>query len=186
MGTEKCPFCGQEIDATATRCFFCGAELSKESVHKRLEQLHKQRARSARRIRRPVTAGIVVVIIAAAIVFYGKSGKKHVPVTDNHSQISTVGLKAKVTFAGESFIVSNNDLFDWKNVELEIVPESTEERFCLKVPKISAGQIYTAAAAEFSSEDGPRFNPYGMRPKRFRILCDTPANKRGTYQAGWK
>jgi hypothetical protein len=186
MGTEKCPFCGQEIDAAATRCFFCGAELNKESVHKRLEQLHRQKARSARRIHRPVTAGIIVVIIAITIVFYSKPGKKHLPAINSPSQISTVRLKAEVALPGERLIVSNNDLFDWKNVELEIVPESTEERFILRVPKISAGEIYTAAAAEFSKEDGTRFNPYEMKPKRFRILCDTPANKRGAYQTGWK
>jgi tRNA(Ile2) C34 agmatinyltransferase TiaS len=186
MATEKCPFCGQEIDAAATRCFFCGAELNKESVHKRLEQLHEQRARSARRIHHPVTAGIIVVMIAAVVVLHSKSGKKQIPAIENPSRTSTVRLKAKVTFPGESFVVSNNDLFDWKNVELEIVPESAEERFSLKVPKISAGQICTAAAAEFSREDGTRFNPYEMRPKRFRILCDTPSNKRGIYQAGWK
>ena len=54
MGTEKCPFCRQEIDAAATMCFFCGAELSEESIHKRLEQLQEQDARVARRIRSPI------------------------------------------------------------------------------------------------------------------------------------
>jgi hypothetical protein len=184
MGTEKCPFCGQEIDAAATRCFFCGAELNAESVHKRLEQLHIQDAHLARRIRRPVVAGIFIVIILISIVFFTtRPARRHISATDDTDNSSTVRLRAKVTFPEARFIVSNNDSFDWKNVKLEIMPESTEERFSLKVPNISAGETYTAAAAEFSRDDGTRFNPYTMRPKEFWILCDTPANKRGSYQA---
>jgi hypothetical protein len=187
MGTEKCPFCGQEIDAAAARCFFCGAELNAKSVHERLEQLHIRDARHARRIRRPVAVGAFVVIILISIVlFYDNSDKKHVSIIDNTDKSSTVRLKAKVTFPEGRFIVSNNDPFDWKNVELEIMPESTKERFSLKVPNISAGETYTAAAAEFSKEDGTRFNPYIMRPMEFLIQCDTSANKKGSYQTVWK
>jgi hypothetical protein len=187
MGTEKCPFCGQEIDAAATRCFFCGAELNEESVHKRLEQLYKQDARPARRIRNPIVAVIIVVIILIYFVFfYDTPGKKAIPVINNPYQSSIVILKAKVTFPGERFLISNNDSFDWSNVKLEIMPESTEDHFCLRVPIIPSGETYTAAAAEFSKEDGIRFNPYKMKPKKFWILCETPNKESGSYQASWK
>lgn len=187
MGTEKCPFCGQEIDAAATRCFFCGAELNEDSVHKRLEQLHKQDTHTTRRIHRPVVAGVIFAIVLISIVFfYETSGKRRISAIDNTDKSSTVRLRAEVTFPGARFIVTNNDSFDWKNVKLEIMPESAKERFSLKVPNISAGQTYTAAAAEFSKEDGTRFNPNIMRPKEFWILCDTSANKRGSYQVTFK
>jgi hypothetical protein len=187
MGTEKCPFCGQEIDAAATRCFFCGAELSEESIHKRLEQLQKQDALHSRRIRRPIAVGIIVVIILVGIVFfYDASGRKNMSVFDNPDQSSTIRLRAKVTFPGARFVISNNDSFDWRNVRLEIMSESTEDRFSLRVPSISAGETYKVAAAEFSKGDGTRFNPYTMKPKKFLILCDAPAKKSGFYQAGWK
>jgi hypothetical protein len=187
MAIEKCPFCGQEIDSAAIRCFFCGAELSEESVHKRLEQLHEQDIRLAHGIRKPVAAGIIVVIILIYIIFfYDISGKKRMPVIDNPSQRLTVRLKAKVTFHGERFVIYNNDLFDWSNVRFEIMPESTEDRFGLRVPTISAGQTYTAAAAEFFKEDGTCFNPYKMKPKKFRIQCETPTKESGSYQASLK
>jgi hypothetical protein len=187
MGTEKCPFCGQEIDAAATRCFFCGAELSEESVHKRLEQLHEQDARTARRIRSPVIVGIIVIVILMSIVFfYDTSGRKRISVVDNQKQSSTVRLKAKVTYPGARFIISNNDSFDWVNVKLEFVPDSTEDRFSLRVPSISARETYTAAAAEFSKKDGTRFNPYETKPRKFWILCETPTGEGGSYEAGWK
>ena len=187
MGTEKCPFCGQEIDAAATRCFFCGAELNEESVHKRLEQLHIQEVRSARRIHKPLLIKVAVVLIFISVVFfYGTSGRKRISGVDNTGRTSTVKLNAKVVYPGERFIISNNDSFDWKNVRLEIISETAEDRFSLNVPNILAGETYTAAAAEFLKDDGIRFNPYIMKPKKFWILCDTPTKENGSYLAGWK
>lgn len=188
MGTEKCPFCGQEIDAAATKCFFCGADLSEDSIHKRFEQLHEQNLRLARRVHRPIVVGVIVILILISIVFFYETPyiQKHTPVIDNSYQNSTVRLKAKVTFPGERFIISNNDSFDWRNVRLEIVSEATEDRFSLIVPNILAGETYTAAAAEFLKDDGIRFNPYTMKPRKFWIICDTPTRENGSYQAGWK
>jgi hypothetical protein len=187
IGTEKCPFCGQEIDAAATRCFFCGAELNEESVHKRLEQLHIQDARAARRIHKPLLIKVVVVLILVGVVFfYGTSGRKRISDFDSPGRTSTVKLNAKVIYQGVRFVISNNDSFDWKNVKLEIVSETTEDRFSLKVPNILAGETYTAAAAEFLKDGGTRFNPYTMKPKKFWILCDTPTRENGSYPVGWK
>ena len=97
MGTEKCPFCGQEIDTAATRCFFCGAELNEESVHKRLEQLHVQDIQAARRIHKPLLIKVIVVLILVGVVFfYGTSGRKRISDVDITGQSSTVKLSAKV------------------------------------------------------------------------------------------
>jgi hypothetical protein len=187
MGTEKCPFCGQEIDAAATRCFFCGAELNEESVHKRLEQLHIQDVRVARRIRNPLLIEVIVVLILISVVFfYGTSGRKRISDVDSPGRSSTVKLNAEVTYPEARFIISNNDSFDWENIKLEIISETTEDQFGLKIPNILAGQTYTVAAAEFLKDDGTRFNPYTMKPKKFWILCDTPTKKNGSYLAGWK
>ena len=187
MGTEKCPFCGQEIDVAAARCFFCGAELNEKSVHKRLEQLHIQDERVARRVRNPLLIKIVVVLILLGVVFfYGTSDRKQVSDVDGSGRTSTVKLNAKVIYPGARFIISNNDPFDWKNVKLKIIPETTEDRFGLSVPNILAGETYTAAAAEFIKDDGTRFNPYTMKPKKFWILCDTPTRENGSYLAGWE
>ena len=64
MGTEKCPFCGQEIDAEAIRCFFCGAKLDENSVEKRLEQLYIQEDRRfIRGFDNPVAPKVIAVLI---------------------------------------------------------------------------------------------------------------------------
>jgi len=187
MGTEKCPFCGQEIDAAATRCFFCGAELSEESIHKRLEQLHMQDIRISRRARNHLLLKVVVILIlACAVFFYGTSGRKHISDIGISGRPSTVKLSAKVTFPGAQFIVSNNDSFDWKNVKLEIIPESIDERFRLSIPIILSGETYTADSVKFFSNDGVRFDPDKMKPRKFWILCDTPTVGSGSYQTDWK
>ncbi|MHC4203357.1 MAG: hypothetical protein ACYSTT_01800 [Planctomycetota bacterium] len=187
MGTEKCPFCGQEIDAAAARCFFCGAELNEESVHKRLEQLHMQDIQAARRIHKPLLIKVFVILILAGVVFfYGTSGRKNISDVDSTGQSSTVKLNAKVTFPGARFIISNNDSFDWKNVKLQIIPESMAERFSLSVPIILSGETYTADAAKFLNNDEIRFNPDIMKPLKFWILCDTPTKGSGSYLADWK
>ena len=186
IGTEKCPFCGQEIDAAATKCFFCGSELNDESVHKRLEQLHIQDERAARRIHKPLFIKIIVVLILLFVVFfYGTSGRKRIDI-DNSERISTVKLNAKVIYTGERFVISNNDSFDWKNVKLEIVSETAEDRFGLKIPDILAGETYSASVAEFLKDDAIRFNPYTMKLKKFWIMCDTPTTKNGSYLSGWE
>jgi len=72
-------------------------------------------------------------------------------------------LNAEVTFPGARFIISNNDSFDWRNVKLEIMPESTEYRFSLRVPNISAGEICKATAVEFSKKAGSASIHIGSR-----------------------
>jgi len=187
MGTEKCPFCGQEIDAAATRCFFCGAELNEDSVHKRLEQLHIQDIKAARRIHKPLLIKVIIILILAGVVFfYGTSSKKRTSGIDISGRTSTVKLSAKVAFPGARFIISNNDSFDWKNVKLEIIPESMEERFSLSIPIILSGETYKADTTKFLNNDGTHFDPDKMKPQEFWILCDTPTRVSGSYLADWK
>ena len=187
MGTEKCPFCSQEIDTTAKRCFFCGAELNEKSVHKRLEQLHMQDIQAARRIHKPLLKKVIVILIFAGVVFfYGTSGRKHISDVDSTGQSSTVKLNAKVAFPGAQFIISNNDSFDWKNVKMDIIPDSMEERFSLSIPIILSGETYKADITRFINNDGIRFNPDKMKPRKFWIMCDTPTRGSGSYLTDWK
>jgi hypothetical protein len=188
MGTEKCPFCGQEIDAGAAKCFFCGAKLDEESIESRLEQLHYQEGlRSGRKIRCPVALIVMVAgILLAIVLFRGTPGGRSFSPLEHPSESSTVRLNAKVTFAGARFVISNNDTFDWENVKLEVVSVDFTEPFCLTVTRIPAGGTYTVGAAEFCRKDGTRFSQFSTRSERFRIRCDTPERGNGSYLAGWK
>ena len=184
MATERCPFCGEEIDAGAVRCFFCSAALDYDSVEKRLEQL--QRLESARRARNPAVPALVVIVILAGIVLFqaapGTRRSHKVVVTPEDS---TVRLNANVTIAGTHCAVSNSDSFDWENVRLEIISTTLENSFRLQIPRISAGQTYKANLAEFSTERGVFFDPHTAKPRKFWIRCDTPDRQAGSYLAGW-
>ncbi|MFH1719008.1 MAG: hypothetical protein ABIF19_16765 [Planctomycetota bacterium] len=184
MATEKCPFCGEEIDAGATRCFFCSAALDYDSVEKRLEQL--QRQESVRRVRSPVALEVVVLtILVSVVLFQAIPGARRSHRIEVAPQETTVRLNANVTIAGTRCAVSNNDSFDWENVRLEIISATLDNSFRLRVPKIPAGQTYTANLAEFATESGVRFDPLTAKPRRFWIRCDTPDRQRGSYLAGW-
>jgi hypothetical protein len=190
MGTEKCPFCGQEIDAGATKCFFCGAKLDKESVERHLEQLHYQQALlSSHKIHRPVALAVVAAgILLVIVLFHGLPGgkKPSVPLLEQPSVSSTLSLNARVNFAGGRFVVSNNDSFDWQNVKLEIVPSDLGEPFSLAVTGIPAGGTHAAEAAEFRRPDGTWFNASSMKSARFRIRCDVRAGRSGSYVTEWQ
>ncbi len=188
MGTEKCPFCGQEIEARATKCFFCGAKLDEVSIERRLEQLHYQEAHlSARRIHRRVVLTVVVAgILLGLVFFYGIPGKLNPFSLRPPSESSTIRLNANVTFAGARFAISNNDSFDWENVKLEVVPAGVGEPFRLAVTRIPAGGTHTVGVGEFRRNDGTRFDPSSTKSERLRIRCDTPEKRSGSYLAGWK
>jgi len=188
MGTEKCPFCGQEIEARATKCFFCGAKLDEESIERGLEQLHYQEGfRPSRRFHHRVAlAGVVACILVGVALFYVLPGRRNPFPLEQPPKGSLVRLNAKVSFAGARFTISNNDSFDWENVELEVVPADIGEPFCLAVTRIPAGGTYTVGLTEFRRKDGTRFNPSSTRSERFRIRCDTPDKQSGSYLAAWK
>jgi hypothetical protein len=55
------------------------------------------------------------------------------------------------------------------------------DEFTLNVDLIQAGNVYTAGAAQFSKEDGTRFNPFSMKPRKLSIVA-----KEGMYFGEWK
>lgn len=187
MGPEKCPFCGQEIDTEAAKCFFCGEELNEESVEKRLEELLTEDGKKpAQKPKNPPVLQLVVIVVLICIaLFAGTSKKKTIFNKAKFSGESTVRLNTKVVFTGSNFIISNNDKFDWTNVELQIIPETEGSNYSLDVVKIPAGEKFSVNAGEFASKEGSNFNPNEMKPKKIRIWCDTPTQVNGSYFAGW-
>jgi hypothetical protein len=188
MGPGKCPFCGQEIDAEATKCFFCGEELDEASVEKRLEQLLiEDNNKPALKARCPFALQVIVIIILICIALFSTTSRRK-PSTQQSgiSRESMVRLNTNVTFTGSKFIISNNDPFEWINVEFQVTSEDSGGNFSHKVPKIPAGEIYSVRATEFAAKNGTSFNPYKMKPNKFRIWCDTPTRESGSYFAGWK
>ncbi len=97
---------------------------------------------------------------------------------------SYVDLNASVSFTGTQFIITNNDSFDWRNVELEINPGLLKSGYKLKAGLMSAGESYTIGAMQFAKRDGERFNPFAIKPQSMSIFCDT-SKGRGSYSGKW-
>ena len=59
-------------------------------------------------------------IVAALLLGTGTSDSGSTGGTSGGSGSSSVDLSATVRFTGTQFVITNNDTFDWTNVELEI------------------------------------------------------------------
>jgi len=97
-----------------------------------------------------------------------------------------VDLKASVKFSGTQFIITNNNNFDWIDVEITVNPSGFLMRgFVLKTPRMQTGETYTVGAMQFAKADGTRFNPYTTKPQELSIWCNTSKGK-GYYVCGWE
>ncbi len=94
-------------------------------------------------------------------------------------------LKAIVDFNGSQFIVTNNDDFDWTDVQLEVNSGIIRSGYVFKMRRMNAGVTYTIGARRFAKGDGTRFNPLATKPQKFLIMCDTPQGK-GFWTGDWK
>lgn len=103
----------------------------------------------------------------------------------SRTEASTVDLNASVRFTGTQFVVSNNDAFDWTNLELEINSGLVSSGFVLRTQRMRTGGTYTVGAAQFAKPDGKRFNPVEFKPQNLSIRCNTPSG-RGVYYGTWR
>lgn len=168
MGSERCPFCGQEIDSEARKCFFCGSVLDKDSIDKQLEKLDRQDIHKYVHTKRSLITKflfVVVIVVLAIIIFYPKGT-----------------LKAQITYTGSQYIISNNNSFAWTDIELDFVSGIEGRLFALKLDKISSGQTITIKAAQFTNSNGDYFDPTQIQPQQLKISCDTPYGRKSLSQ----
>lgn len=121
---------------------------------------------------------IVVIIMWIGGVF--KSEKK----STTPSKPLYIDLNASVRFTGTQFVITNNDSFNWTNVELEINAGVLKGGYKLNAGLMNAGETYTVGAMQFAKGDGTRFNPLMTKPQSITISCDTPEGE-GFYNGKW-
>lgn len=156
-----------------------------EEEKTRLEAQEKLKKESEKKKTQTGCLGLIGLLIVIAVVMwicgvFETEKKPQAP-----SEPLYVDLKASVRFTGTQFIITNNDSFDWKNVELEINPGLLKSGYKLKAGLISTGQTYTVGALQFAKPDGTRFNPFSIKPQSISISCDTPRGK-GFYSGKWE
>lgn len=87
------------------------------------------------------------------------------------------GLRAQVKFTGSSFVIRNENRFDWRDVTFKIYQGGLKDGYFYKVSIVSSQTAYTVGAMQFVKRNGVRFNPFKEKPKNFSIQCTTPNGK---------
>lgn len=91
-------------------------------------------------------------------------------------------LKASVRFTGTQFEITNDDDVDWLDVQLTV-----NDNYALKPGRIDARSQVKIGAMQFAKADGVRFNPFTMKPQRFRIMAyQSGSDSRSMYVASFK
>lgn len=121
---------------------------------------------------------VIIMWISHAIVFKPEPPKKPVSTT---TPTTTIDLKATVKFTGTQFVITNNDNFDWTNVELKLNSGLIFGGYVLKTQRMIAGETYTVGAMQFAKDDGTRFNPSTTKALNLFIWCDTPKGNGSCY-----
>jgi hypothetical protein len=68
--------------------------------------------------------------------------------------------------------VTNNDAFDWTNVQLEL-----NSAFRYGIATIHAGETLHIQLKDFAQPDGTKFDPLTEKPSQLLIVCETPEGK---------
>ncbi len=118
----------------------------------------------------------IITLIVAIFVLWGTFSDSN----DSSTSSSTIDLNAGVNFNGTQFTITNNDTFDWSNIEMEV-----NSKYKLKGGTFKSGETYTVGAMQFTKNDGERFNPFLIKPQKFSIKCYNQDGKTGYYFGGW-
>lgn len=155
-----------------------------EEEKARLEAQEQVKKESEAKKSRKGCLGAVGLIAFIAVMLWICGVFKTEKKPETPSKPLYVSLNASVKFTGTQFIITNNDSFDWRNVELEINPGLLKSGYKLNAGVMSAGHTYTVGALQFAKPDGTRFNPFSIKPQSISISCDTPRGE-GFYSGKW-
>ena len=84
----------------------------------------------------------------------------------------TAEIIPTITGSDLELTVTNEDAFDWTNVQLEL-----NIVFRYEIAAIHAGEPLHIQLQNFAKLDGTKFDPLTEKPGQLRIVCDTPEGK---------
>jgi hypothetical protein len=126
---------------------------------------------------------LVIIAVIAVIWIIGEfSGSKNS--SSSTPPVQEIKLNAAVRFDGAQFILTNNDAYNWTDVEVEINGGLIKSGYILKVDLIEAQKTYTVGALQFAKPDGTRFNPFSVKPQSIFITAKTRRGD-GSYSGSW-
>jgi regulation of enolase protein 1 (concanavalin A-like superfamily) len=78
-------------------------------------------------------------------------------------------ISPSITGSDLELTVTNNDAFDWTNVQLEL-----NSAFRYGIAVIHAGETLHIQLQDFAKPDGTNFDPLRQTPSQLAIACETP------------
>jgi hypothetical protein len=89
------------------------------------------------------------------------------------NSVKELKLEATIIPGTTELTITNDNDFDWHNVDMMINPGIISNGFEYKTSTVMlAGQTYTVAYSEFANGEGVRFNPYTYKLQTIYIYCD--------------
>ncbi len=95
-------------------------------------------------------------------------------------------LNAEASYADGQFTITNNDNFDWIDVEFDLNYETWSSGYTYHTGRLEANTIYTIGSMQFAKSDGTMFNPFTQKPLKMSIRARTPDGKRVEWYGSWK
>jgi len=150
-------------------------EKARIEAQQRVQQ--EQKAKTRKQNRQGCLIGFSIIVVVILIIVFSTDWDSSDSSSPNSS--STVDLKASVSFTGTQFVITNGDVFDYRNATMTV-----NKKYKLKGYTLSAGEVYTVGMMQFADKDGNRFTAL-MKPQSFSISCDV-GGKSGYYYGTWE
>lgn len=163
---QTCPKCNNGIPDDSRYCPVCSTRnpiygddptIKKDVIYKKHNNLGRTLF---------IFLGIALTV---TFVYFAATNSNAYKAKRTESQ--TITLHGMVVFTGTQFVITNSDGFDWTNVELSLNPSWHSYKFTFD--ELKAGESCTIGAAEFSQDDGKRFDPFTYKPKVLLIKANT-------------
>jgi hypothetical protein len=85
-------------------------------------------------------------------------------------------LNVNIEYRGFEIVITNNDVFDYKNATLKL-----NNKYRIENCEIGAGKTYSVGMGQFADLDGNRFNFLALEPQSFYIRCELENGEHGMY-----
>lgn len=111
-----------------------------------------------------IAAGVFLAIVIAIVVSFSGGGT---------SAPSNLQLQATIYHSDYQFTITNDNSFDWHNVDMQINPGIISNGFEYRTSTVMlAGHTYTIGEGQFANSDSVRFNSITYKVSTFYISID--------------
>ncbi len=183
MALIECPDCKEQVSSDAPSCPKCGKPMPGKKSPPAMSLVGK--------------IGTTILMIFLCLLGLGMCKDAITPDAKPKADVASadkkptptprpeVILKPNVRYMLGNITVTNENDFDWTDVELELNSGTFSSGYKLNVPVIPARGSAAYLVTQFCKSDGLKFNPQAFKPVKMSIDCKTK-NGDGFTVVGWQ